>query len=450
MEDFNEILKKANYYYQKLNFNEAEKYYLQLINIQPDNDSIYYQLAILYTQTNSYDKSIKSLHHAINLNPNNPIYHITLGEIILKSTNYTSIEKVSQDILFNPDSSDLYYLLGTLYRKNKEYNKAIDSFEKSISLDRNNQKAYNSLGNLYLEHMQYINAKSVFNKLFQINPNFPQLNQKIDLIMNIQYNLKKNTEELSKNTTFEDLNKRYDSDDLIHQYITLLKKNLTDSLRMDSSSLDFKLLKDGLNWPIHAETMVGFKRLNNLHYCITETIKNNIEGDLIETGVWRGGSTILMNALLKAYKINNKKVWVADSFEGLPPPSVTYPEDDDSKLHLSDALKISIDDVKKNFLRYNLLDDNVIFLKGWFKDTLPNANIEKLSILRLDGDMYQSTIEALEALYHKLSIGGYIIIDDYYAVPACKKAVDFFRVQNNINEKLELIDCTGIYWRKEN
>ncbi|MCX6702924.1 MAG: macrocin O-methyltransferase, partial [Candidatus Wolfebacteria bacterium] len=93
------------------------------------------------------------------------------------------------------------------------------------------------------------------------------------------------------------------------------------------------------------------------------------------------------------------------------------------------------------------LDDRVVFLRGWFKDTLPNAPIKKLAVLRLDGDMYGSTMDALENLYHKLSPGGYCIIDDY-SLKNCGRAVDNFREKNKISSPLVWIDYDGVYWRK--
>ena len=96
-------------------------------------------------------------------------------------------------------------------------------------------------------------------------------------------------------------------------------------------------------------------------------------------------------------------------------------------------------EVRRNFERYGLLDDQVVFLKGWFKDTLPKADIGALSILRLDGDMYQSTMDALNALYPRVSPGGYCIIDDY-ALPNCQKAVDEFReTQEYLRDRLQAI-----------
>lgn len=95
------------------------------------------------------------------------------------------------------------------------------------------------------------------------------------------------------------------------------------------------------------------------------------------------------------------------------------------------------------------MDEHVKFLKGWFKDTLPNAPISKLSLLRLDGDMYESTMDAITVLYPKLSIGGYLIVDDWGAVAGCKKAIEDYRKENNITEPIIEIDWTGVYWRKE-
>lgn len=206
---------------------------------------------------------------------------------------------------------------------------------------------------------------------------------------------------------------------------------------------------EGRVWPGYADTMIGLKRLDNLKYCIERVIEEDVEGDLIETGVWRGGACIFMRGILAAYGIEDRKVFVADSFGGLPKPDETeHPCDKGDKHYTECFLSVSKKDVEKNFKKYGLLDEQVVFLKGWFKDTLPNAPIEKLSILRLDGDMYQSTMDALENLYPKLSNGGFCIIDDY-ALKGCRKAVEDYRIKHQINDKMERIDWTGHYWRKQ-
>ena len=218
-----------------------------------------------------------------------------------------------------------------------------------------------------------------------------------------------------------------------------------------AAKFDQRAREEGLDWPEEGETMIGLKRLQNLQDCITGVVQQNVPGDLIETGVWRGGAAIFMRAVLKALGDTERTVWLADSFEGLPPPSPDlYPADKGADFHLSnDVLGVSLEEVKANFARYELLDDRVRFLKGWFKDTLPNAPIEKLSVLRLDGDLYESTMTALESLYPKLSIGGYAIIDDYApSVPCCVQAVDDYRRAHNIIEEMVSTGDYGVFWKR--
>ena len=205
----------------------------------------------------------------------------------------------------------------------------------------------------------------------------------------------------------------------------------------------------GLDWPSIAHTMIGRRRMTNLRLLVENIILHGIPGDLIETGVWRGGACIYMRAILKAYDIKNRKVWVADSFEGLPKPDAElYPADKGDEFHTYRELSIPQEEVQRNFSRYGLLDEQVVFLKGWFKDTLPTAPIQSLAILRLDGDMYESTMDALNALYDKLSVGGFVIVDDYHVVEGCRKAVTEFRSLRNIADPIEEIDETGVYWQK--
>jgi hypothetical protein len=195
--------------------------------------------------------------------------------------------------------------------------------------------------------------------------------------------------------------------------------------------------------------MIGVKRLSNLRTLAETVIAKRIPGDFIETGVWRGGACIMMRAVLKAYNITDRRVWVADSFQGLPAPDVDrYPADVDSDYHTFEELSIPFETVRRNFEKYGLIDDQVAFLKGWFKDTLPKAPIDHLALLRLDGDLYESTMDALNALYDKLSVGGYVIVDDYHVVPGCNKAIGDFLEARKIRSKLSEIDGVGVFWRK--
>ncbi len=242
------------------------------------------------------------------------------------------------------------------------------------------------------------------------------------------------------------LTKRPPGESITERYLEVLKLYLT---RYDFGG-DTVARETGLDWPRSAETMIGLKRLDNLHECIKAVIRDRVPGDLLEAGVWRGGATIFMRAALLAYKEPDRRVWAADSFEGLPAADAgKYPADGGRSWTKANAiLAVSLEDVKANFARYGLLDDRVVFLKGWFKDTLPQSPVERLAILRVDADLYESTTEALSFLYKRVSPGGYVIVDDYGGIAACKKAVDDFRAANGIKEPIEKIDLTGVYWRR--
>jgi len=242
-------------------------------------------------------------------------------------------------------------------------------------------------------------------------------------------------------------------------YLDLLKKCLTRLIFPDQA-LQYDLVNTspfvasdreiGRDWPTEAETMVGLERLKNVASSVLEVIETGVPGDLFEAGVWRGGVAILMRAVLKAYGDSTRTVWVADSFRGLPPPDPDrYPLDTGDPHHcFSSYLGVSMDDVQRNFARYGLLDSQVQFLPGWFKDTLPAAPVSQIAVLRIDGDMYESTIQALHCLYDKVSAGGFVIIDDYGALAGCRAAVDDFRRERGIADPLVRIDWTGVFWRK--
>jgi O-methyltransferase len=206
---------------------------------------------------------------------------------------------------------------------------------------------------------------------------------------------------------------------------------------------------EGRDWPLAAETMVGGKRLDQLEKALTFVLQNHIPGDVIEAGVWRGGAAIFMRGFLAAHGVADRRVFVADSFEGVPPPAVErYPADAGDEHHELPMLAVDIATVRENFRRYGLLDDQVVFVKGRFGDTLPKLKGNTWAVVRLDGDMYESTMDGLVNLYPGLSIGGHLIVDDYGAIPAAAKAVDDFREEHRITSPLHQIDWTGVFWQK--
>jgi hypothetical protein len=253
-------------------------------------------------------------------------------------------------------------------------------------------------------------------------------------------------------------------------YLDLLQRVLVNSIYKDPGMLypdgatreeiekhrevvefDHKRRSNGFDFPTVAHTMIGARRMENVRDCVEKVLTDDVPGDLIETGVWRGGTTIFMRGILKAHGVTDRTVWVADSFQGLPPADVeAYPADAGIPFDaMTDVLGVSVEQVRENFRRYDLLDEQVRFLEGFFRDTLPVAPIDRLAVLRLDGDMYESTINALDNLYPKLSPGGYLIIDDYRLVPACRQAVNDYRDRHGIDTPIRAIDACGSFWRKD-
>jgi O-methyltransferase len=196
--------------------------------------------------------------------------------------------------------------------------------------------------------------------------------------------------------------------------------------------------------------MLPRARLDNLRRLTQRVLEDNVAGDFIETGVWRGGACILMRAVLAAYRVSDRRVFVADSFEGLPEPDKTKnPADKRDHLFAFEELAVSLEQVRDNFARYGLLDDQVVFAKGYFQDTLPKLTNERFALIRLDGDMYGSTMDALTNLYDKLSTNGFVIVDDYGAIRACREAVHDFLDQRHLTPQINKTDETEVWWQKQ-
>lgn len=201
--------------------------------------------------------------------------------------------------------------------------------------------------------------------------------------------------------------------------------------------------------------MAGLKRLDNIRELLTDVIQNNIEGDYIETGVWRGGSSIFARAVLYVNGQSDRTSYVCDSFRGLPPGdrNLTFNK---TGIELTDQgwdktkyLEVPAEIVAQGFQKHSLLDSNVVFAKGFFNETMPplSKRIKKLSIMRLDGDMYESTVDVLYHLFDKLSVGGYVIMDDWANFPSKHACNDFFKV-HGISPNIIAIDSSSAYWKK--
>lgn len=250
-------------------------------------------------------------------------------------------------------------------------------------------------------------------------------------------------------------------------YLDLLKLALADLIATSTSSVartqhgevmsreltgeDLKLRAAGLDWPLHALTMLGLARLDDLQACVERIVADKVPGDLIEAGSWRGGAAMLMRATLDTLGQRDRTVWVADSFQGFP-AAPNRANDDGyslwSDLAGADFLAVPLEEVQASFARLGL-NEGVNFVPGFFQDTLPPLHDRIWSLVRLDGDTYESVRAGLDSLYPGLSVGGYLVIDDYNSLDQCREAVQDYRREHGIEEPIEEIDWNGARWRRE-
>lgn len=196
-------------------------------------------------------------------------------------------------------------------------------------------------------------------------------------------------------------------------------------------------------------TLIGPDGLNNIADLLTKVYNKGIDGDFVETGVWKGGACIYARAVMNHLGMTGK-VYACDSYKGLPKPNVEKYPYDLGDIHFKDeVLRVSKETVKGYFSNFGL-DHDVEYVEGWFSDTIPKLKneLKEIAVLRLDGDMYESTIVVLNELYDLVPVGGYIIIDDYCLV-GCAKAVEDFRHEKNISSPLNRINNCIVYWEKQ-
>jgi hypothetical protein len=198
-----------------------------------------------------------------------------------------------------------------------------------------------------------------------------------------------------------------------------------------------------------ALTMCGDKSLAQLTDALRLVEAEKIPGDFIEAGVWRGGLPLIMRAFLHDVQNKRRKVWLADSFQGLPSAGEDL-GDQAAHILLEPVLHLRTTrrQVEAAFEYFGLLDAQVEFLEGWFEETLPKMPATQFAIIRLDGDYYESTRDSLASLYPRLSPGGFPIIDDYNLPLGCKRAVDEYRTTMQISEPMVEINHQAVFWRK--
>ncbi len=187
-------------------------------------------------------------------------------------------------------------------------------------------------------------------------------------------------------------------------------------------------------------TMSGNMRLRGLHAAIQHVTALGIPGDVVECGAARGGSAALMGLALKETGAA-RTLWVFDTFEGIPPPTVADPDHEIAALYTGDFRGV-LEEVQDLFRQLGILDQARL-VKGMFQDTVPRCDVGAIAVLHVDGDWYESVKVCLDHLYDRVSPGGIIQIDDYGHWEGARKAVDEFVTARGITVPLKHIDYTG-------
>jgi O-methyltransferase len=196
-------------------------------------------------------------------------------------------------------------------------------------------------------------------------------------------------------------------------------------------------------------TMVKSRNLVNLFSLVEKVNAMNLPGDIVECGVWNGGASAMMAfACLNSEVPRKRLLWLFDSFEGLPPPG---PKDGktENKHFFEGMCRGSVSSVEKVFKKLGLSLDNVRIVQGWFEATLKGAAVDRIAILHIDADWYDSVKYVLESFYEKVVPGGFVVLDDYAYWEGCNHALEDYISQNKIRGiELKQAESTGIYFQK--
>jgi len=191
-------------------------------------------------------------------------------------------------------------------------------------------------------------------------------------------------------------------------------------------------------------TLLRKDQLDLIERLLVDCDRRDVPGDLIEAGVWRGGTVAFMRALTRIYDRFDRTVVAADSFAGIP-LSTQFRHDLVNRW--PDRWIATLDEVRGNIARLGLLDNGVQFLPGLFEDTLHRLAERRFALIRLDADAYDSTMTALDHLYPLVSPGGVVIIDDWHLV-GCKLAVEAYRSQHGIDDPI-VVTAGNAWWIKQ-
>lgn len=197
-------------------------------------------------------------------------------------------------------------------------------------------------------------------------------------------------------------------------------------------------------------SMLSTKRLMNLERLVTQAHAQGLKGDVAECGVWNGGAAAMMaQALKKSEGTMQTKVWLFDSFEGLPPPKEEYDQPQVAQCYYTGMHKGSYEKILDVMSVFNVPMSQVHIVKGWMQDTLPKCSIGPVALLHIDTDWYESVTYALDFFYDRMVEGGYIVVDDFWFFPGCRRAVYDFLKKRQLMDRVTLhrVDRSAVYFQ---
>jgi O-methyltransferase/8-demethyl-8-(2,3-dimethoxy-alpha-L-rhamnosyl)tetracenomycin-C 4'-O-methyltransferase len=236
-------------------------------------------------------------------------------------------------------------------------------------------------------------------------------------------------------------------------YLDVVKRTITNYpyLGGSSSPADFAVVKhydlENARWRIdplsRPMTLLTRAQLDLIEEIVDTVHDLKVPGDLLEAGVWRGGAVAFMRAVLHAYQVSGRRVFAADSFAGIPQNTRALGDPVDQ---WTDRWAASLDEVRGNLNRLGLLDERIVFVPGYFEDTLASLKNERFALIRLDSDSYDSVMTSLERLYPLLSKSGFVVVDDWH-LGGCRKAVEDYRARHRIQGEVQVAHGNA-FWAK--
>lgn len=244
-----------------------------------------------------------------------------------------------------------------------------------------------------------------------------------------------------------------DRDSNRQAYVELVKRSITNFLYLGGEA-DFAGFRcvdhydlERWQWKVDPlskpATLLRKGQLDLIEQAVVSLEQRKVPGDYLEAGIWRGGAVILLRALLDAYAIPGRRVFAADSFEGIPVNTRALNDPVDA---WQDRWVASLDEVRGNIARFGLLDERIVFVPGYFETSLPPLAGESFALIRLDSDSYDSVETSLQLLYPRVVKGGIVIIDDWH-LPGCRMAVLDYCARHNIRDAIQEYDANA-FWTK--